>query len=108
MTPTSRTVRRSPAGAGWIRPWRQLAEITVSAPVVIASRTARLLAGGWPPPARERRELERMVREKAAAFGHAAVVAVTTPPRDTARLVGDVLAPVHRTVVGNRRRLGGH
>ena len=49
-----------------------------------------------------------MVREKAEAFGRAAVVAVTTPPRDTARAVGDVLAPVHRSVVSNRRRLTGH
>ncbi len=99
---------RPSSSPGWVRPWLQLAEITVSAPVVIAYRTARLAAGGWPPKARERRELTLMVREKAAAFGHAAVVAVTTPPKDTARAVGDVLAPVHRSVVSNRRRLSGH
>jgi hypothetical protein len=95
-------------GAGWVRPWLQLVEISVSAPVVIAYRTARLATGGWPPDARERRELVRMVREKAEAFGRVATVAVTTPPKDTARLVGGVVAPVHRTVVSNRRRLSGH
>jgi hypothetical protein len=104
---SSNTVRRLP-GAGWVRPWLQLAEISVSAPIVISVRTARLVAGGWPPDARERRELARMVREKAAAFGSVAAAAMTTPPKDTARLVGGVVAPVHRTVVSNRKRLSGH
>jgi hypothetical protein len=88
-----------------VRPWLQLAEISLSVPVVIGYRTARMLAGGWPPPPRERRELVRMVSEKADAFGRAAVAAVTTPPKDTATAVGNVVAPVHRAVVGNRRRL---
>lgn len=39
------------------------------------------------------------------AFGQAAVAAVTTPPKDTAKAVSNVLAPVHRSVVANRRRL---
>lgn len=92
-------------GTGWVRPWLQLAEISVSVPIVIGYRTARMFTGGWPPPARERRELVRMVSEKATAFGQAAVAAVTTPPKDTATAVGNVVAPVHRAVVGNRRRL---
>jgi hypothetical protein len=83
----------------------QLAEIAWSAPVVIGYRVVRLASGGWPPAARERRELERMVSEKAQAFGRAAVAAVTTPPRDTAKVVGSVVGPVHRSVVSNRRRL---
>jgi len=33
------------------------------------------------------------------------VAAVTTPPKDTAKAVSNVLAPVHRSVVANRRRL---
>jgi len=93
-------------GAGWVRPWLQLAELTWSVPLVIGHRTVRLLAGGWPPDRRERRELVRMVGEKAEVFGQAAVAAVTTPPKDTATFVGNVIAPVHRRVVSNRRRLG--
>ena len=48
-----------------------------------------------------------MVQEKVETFGKVAVAAVTTPPKDTARAVGNVVAPVHRTVVANRRRLLG-
>ncbi len=96
------------SAAGWVRPWLQLVEISVSAPIVITYRTARLVAGGWPPDARERREFVRMVREKAGAFTEVGMAAVTTPPKDTARLVGGVVAPMHRTVVGNRKRLSGH
>ncbi len=83
----------------------QLAEIMWSAPMVIAYRTARMMAGGWPPSARDRREYTRMVQEKADAFGQAAVAAMTTPPKDTARVLGNAVAPVHRRVVANRRRL---
>lgn len=92
---------------GWVRPWLQAAEIAVSAPVVIGIRTVGMVRGGWPPSAKARREYSRMVREKAEGFTRAAVVAVTTPPRDTARSAAAVLAPVHRRVVANRRRLGG-
>jgi hypothetical protein len=48
-----------------------------------------------------------MVSEKAEAFGKAAMAAVVNPPKDTATAVGNVLAPVHRTVSANRRRLIG-
>jgi hypothetical protein len=92
-------------GAGWVRPWLQLAEITVSVPIVVGYRSARLVMGGWPPNPRERRELVRMVREKADAFARIGLAAVTTPPKDTASAVGTVVGPVHRAVVGNRRRL---
>ena len=83
-----------------------MVEISVSVPVVVGQRTVRMVRGGWPPDAGQRRELHRMVTEKARAFSQAAVAAVTTPPRDTAAVVGAVLAPIHRTVLGNRRRLG--
>lgn len=83
----------------------QLVEIAWSAPLVIGYRTARMVTGGWPPSARDRREYTRMVQEKTEAFGQAAFAAVTTPPRDTATALGNVLAPVHRRVVANRRRL---
>lgn len=92
-------------GAKWVRPWMQVVEIAWSAPVVIVYRTARMVAGGWPPSARDRREYTRMVQEKAQAFGQAAAAAVTTPPKDTATALGNILAPVHRKVVANRKRL---
>jgi hypothetical protein len=105
MTPNKRPAVRSVPGAGWVRPWLQLVEIGWSAPVVIGYRTARMVAGGWPPSARDRREYARMAQEKIEAFGQAATAAVTTPPRDVAALLGNVLTPVHRRVVANRRRL---
>jgi hypothetical protein len=93
---------------GWVRPWLQLVEISVSAPIVIGYRTAQVVAGGFPPDAKHRRELRRMVSEKASAFGRTGWLAVTTPPSDTARYLGTVLGPVHRGVTANRRRLIGH
>jgi hypothetical protein len=104
---TSRRAAGRLPGAQWVRPWFQLVEISVSAPIVITYRTGRLILGGWPPDARERRELVRMVGEKAEAFAKIGVAAVTTPPKDAARTLGGVVGPVHRTVVGNRRRLSG-
>jgi hypothetical protein len=97
--------RRTVPGAEWVRTWLQLVEIAWSAPVVIGYRTARMMAGGWPPSARDRREYTRMVQEKADAFGQAATAAMTTPPRDIARVLGNAVAPVHRRVVANRSRL---
>jgi hypothetical protein len=105
MTTKKSAAGTSLPGAGWVRPWMQLVELSWSVPVVIGYRTARIVAGGWPPSARDRRELVRMVQEKAETFGKVAVAAVTSPPKDTARAVGNVVAPVHRTVVSNRRRL---
>ena len=105
MTTKKRAAGGSLPGAGWVRPWMQLVEIAWSAPMVIGYRTVRMAAGGWPPSARDRREYTRMVQEKAEAFGQAATAAVTTPPKDTAKAVGNALAPVHRRVVANRRRL---
>ena len=91
--------RRTVPGAAWVRPWLQLVEIAWSAPVVIGYRTARMMTGGWPPNARDRREYARMVQEKADAFGQAAVAAMTSP--------ATMVTPVHRRVVANRKRLSG-
>jgi hypothetical protein len=44
------------------------AALSVAAPQVIAMRTARMLAAGVNPTARDRRELERMGTEKMLAF----------------------------------------
>lgn len=96
---------RSGAGAGWARPVRQLVEIAWSAPVVIGHRAARIVTGGWPPRAAQRREYRRMVQEKVEGLGLAAKAAVSARPRDAAAVVGNVLAPIHQRVVANRRRL---
>jgi hypothetical protein len=44
------------------------AELSLTAPQVIAMRTARMLAAGVNPSARDRREFERMGTEKVLAF----------------------------------------
>jgi hypothetical protein len=105
MATAQRRNSGSMPGAEWARAWTQLVEITWSAPMVIGYRTGQMLVGGWPPSARDRREYTRMWREKAEAFGQAYVAALTTPPQDAARVVAQVVAPVHRRVVSNRRRL---
>ena len=104
MTKNRSAVGSSPE-AGWLRPWMQLVEIAWSAPLVIGYRTARLATGGWPPSARDRREYTRMMQEKAAAFGEVAVAAARTGPTISARAFSSVLAPAHRRVVANCRRL---
>lgn len=87
-----------------VAPWLAIAEIAVTAPVVIAHRTVRLVTGGWPPGARERRELTRMWTEKVDAFSRAAVVAATTVPGP--RAAARALAPIRTRVRANARRLG--
>lgn len=83
--------------------WLRLAEIAVWSPVVIGHRTARMLAGGWPPSARDRREYTRMWSEKATELVRAAgTVATSTPGAGTAVRV---LTPVRDRVRGNARRL---
>jgi hypothetical protein len=81
----------------------QMCEIACTAPLVIGYRTARMLTGGWPPSARDRREYTRMWQEKVEAFTQAATVAVTAPPGPVT--AARVLTPVRRRVRGNARRL---
>ena len=69
---TSRHVTRAPSATDWIAPWMQMCEIAATAPLVIWYRTARMLTGGWPPSARDRREYTRMWQEKVEAFARAA------------------------------------
>lgn len=47
----------------------KLAELSIAAPQVVAIRTARMLAAGANPNARDRAEFSRMGAEKLAAFG---------------------------------------
>ena len=50
-----------------IRSLNRAAELTVAVPQVVAIRTARMLAAGANPSARDRREFERMGTEKLLA-----------------------------------------
>ena len=81
----------------------QVCEIACTTPLVIGYRTARMLTGGWPPSARDRREYTRMWQEKVEAFAQAATAAVTAPPGPVA--AGRALTPVRRRVRSNARRL---
>lgn len=100
--------RTSPSGSngrGPLGPWIQLCEIAWAAPQVIAHRTTRMMWGGWPPTARDRREYTRMGQEKVEAFSEAMTAVALAGPRAGATVLGRVLTPVHRRVVANRRRL---
>jgi hypothetical protein len=101
--PTSRHVTRAPSATDWIAPWMQMCEIVWTAPLVIGYRTARMLASGWPPSARDRREYTRMWQEKVEVFARAATAAATAPPGPIA--TARALTPVRRRVRGNARRL---
>ncbi|MBS1693039.1 MAG: hypothetical protein JST91_12540 [Actinobacteria bacterium] len=100
---SSRHVTRPPSPTDWATPWIQLCEIACTAPVVIGYRTARMLTGGWPPNARDRREYRRMWQEKVQAFTQAAMAAATAPPGPVA--AARALTPVRRRVRHNARRL---
>jgi hypothetical protein len=73
-----------PSATDWIAPWMQMCEIAATAPLVIGYRSARMLIGGWPPSARDRREYTRMWQEKVEAFTQAAMAAATRPRRSRA------------------------
>lgn len=60
----------------WLRTAYGAAQIWISAPQVIALRSARVLAEGFAPRADTRRELARMVQEKIAA-GRESAAAMT-------------------------------
>jgi hypothetical protein len=104
--PTTRSARSPLHDMSWLACWIKACEIAWTAPLVIGNRTLRMMAGGWPPNAREQRELRRMTEEKAAAFWEASLAAAKVWPAITASGVEATLAPVHRRVVANNRRLG--
>jgi hypothetical protein len=103
---------------------RQLAELGVAVPQVVAHRVARLALAGPLPNARDSAEFTGMVWEKQLAFSQAFVGMAAEavrwnqqwalswfggPRPDVAQGVGAVfskgLAPVHRKAVSNARRL---
>jgi hypothetical protein len=104
MATRKRSSHRVPT-ADWLSPWIQVCEIAWTAPQVIAYRTARMIWGSWPPSARDRREYARMGQEKAEAVSQAAVAAAAAWPKAGAAVLEKTLAPVHRRVLANNRRL---
>lgn len=103
-----RTSRRSPH-RGWVGPLIQVGQIAWAAPQVVVLRASRMLGGGWPPSARDRREYVLMGREKVEGLVEVATVLAqarrSTSPKSGSALVEEALAPVHRRVLANRRRL---
>jgi hypothetical protein len=95
---------------------RQLTELAFAAPQVVAHRTLRMAAAGNPPSARDHAEFMRMGTEKVAAFQQSwmsmwmamwslQVEMATTLSSMAMRLAPAMLAPYHRRVVANARRL---
>ena len=105
MPTGTRSSHRVPTGLEWLSPWIQVCEISWTAPQVIAHRTYRMMWGGWPPSARDRREYKRMGQEKTEAFAQAMAAAVMAWPTAGAAVLERTLAPVHRRVLANNRRL---
>ncbi len=100
-------------------------EVALAAPQVVALRYARMIAAGPQPGRRDQAELTRMWSEKVAAFGEGwmamlieawlypaklGAAMLRGAPYDAAatpgaRALGLALAPVHRKVRANHRRL---
>ena len=83
-------------------------ELSITAPQVIAHRTARMLAAGTNPSARDRREFQRMGIEKAFAFWesmHAMWWAAWMTPWSGAKIIEKGIGPLHRRTRANARRL---
>lgn len=87
------------------RAWFQAWEVAVAAPEIIAHRTERMLLGGWPPSARDQAEYARMIQEKGEVFVEAWMAAALAWQSGGAAALQQSLAPVHRRVTANRRRL---
>src|SRR5262245_57800598 len=109
---------------------RKAAELSLAVPQVVALRTARMLAAGANPSARDRRELERMGTEKMLAFWESmnamglemakaqqqfalsamlqwwsAWVRQLSAEASAVKVLDKGLAPVHKRVLANARRL---
>ena len=104
---------------------RQLAELAIAAPQVVAHRSARMALAGLQPSARDRKEFHGMVAEKQAAFVQSwtAMLAEAwrlqqqlalgawrgAPPMAALlapwQIAAKGLQPVHRKATANARRL---
>ncbi len=85
--------------------WIKACEIAWAAPQVITYRMMRMMWGGWPPSARDRREYSRMGQEKADAFTQSMMAGAMAWPLAGAAVFEKMLVPVHRRVTANNRRL---
>lgn len=105
------------------------AEISLAAPQVMAERLSRMAQHGLNPTARDRKEMHLMGAEKVAAFSQAWIAMASemfriqqrmllgaafmpfawpsraTLTRSASSVLGKGLAPVHRKVVANAKRL---
>ncbi|GAA4546214.1 hypothetical protein [Pseudonocardia xishanensis] len=84
-----------------VEPYRLAAEMTWSVPLVIGARLVRIARGG----PRGKHETRRMVTEKTSAFAAATVAAAVATVTAPTAVLAHGLAPIHRTVRANRRRL---
>lgn len=89
---------------GWSGPLVQVGQIAWAAPQVVVHRAVRMVRGGWPPSARDRREYVRMGREKVEGLVEVVTI-LATSSRTGSALARQALGPVHRRVLANRRRL---
>ena len=92
-------------GLEWIPAWIKSWEIAWAAPQVMTYRMMRMMWGGWPPNARDRREYTRMGQEKADAFTQSVMAGAMAWPTVSAVAFEKMLAPVHSAVTSNNRRL---
>lgn len=102
---------------------RQVSELSLAVPQVVAHRLTRMALAGANPSARDRREFQQMGREKVHAFwqswfamGWAVVEAMQkswiavlqgarVPLLDAHQIAARGMAPVHRRATSNARRL---
>lgn len=92
----------------WWQTWFKTWEMAVAAPMVIALRSQQMMLAGHKPSAKDRREMVRMGQEKTEALTEgitAMALAGLTIWQQPWKVVGAGLAPSHRRVIANRRRL---
>ena len=106
MPSRKRTSYSAVTGLEWLAPSIKAWEIAWMTPLVMGARMSRMMLGGWPPTARDRREYLRMGQEKNDAFTQVlTAVATGRPGASAAPTANKTLAPVHRRVKANNRRL---
>ena len=105
MPTKSATTFPTVLGLDWVPSWIKAWEIAWAAPQVITYRMVRMMWGGWPPSARDRREYTRMGQEKADAFTQSLTAGAMAWPLASAVAFEKMLAPFHSAVTANNRRL---
>jgi hypothetical protein len=83
-------------------------ELSIAVPQVIAHRTARMLAAGASPSARDQLEFQRMSTEKVFALWEsmtAMYMQAWLTPFTAAKIMAKGMDPIHRRATANARRL---